>query len=60
MDASRKNVAVLAICQGLLLTNNSILITVNALVGCTLASNRAIATLPLTAGGCAWGAPARR
>jgi len=48
MDASRKNVAVLAVCQGLLLTNNSILITVNALVGYALAADKALATLPVT------------
>jgi MFS family permease len=49
MDASRKNVAVLAACQGLLFTNNSILITVNALAGYALASSKALATLPVTA-----------
>jgi MFS family permease len=48
MDPSRKNVAVLAVCQGLLLTNNSILITVNALVGYALAADKALATLPVT------------
>jgi MFS family permease len=49
MDVSRKNVAVLAICQGLLLINNSILITVNALAGYALAADKALATLPVTA-----------
>ena len=48
MDRSRKNVLVLAVCQGLLLTNNSILITVNALVGYALAADKALATLPVT------------
>jgi len=48
MDASRKNVAVLAVCQGLLFTNNSILITVNALVGYALVADKALATLPVT------------
>ena len=48
MDHSRKNVVVLAICQGLLFTNNSILITVNALVGYALAGDKALATLPVT------------
>jgi MFS family permease len=38
----------LAVCQGLLLTNNSILITVNALVGYALATDKALATLPVT------------
>ncbi len=48
MDFSRKNVAVLAVCQGLLLINNTVLITVNALVGYTLAPEKALATLPVT------------
>jgi len=48
VDASRKNVAVLAVCQALLLTNNSILITVNALAGYALAADKALATLPVT------------
>ncbi|HUF80828.1 MAG TPA: MFS transporter, partial [Burkholderiales bacterium] len=49
MDISRKNVAVLAICQGLLLINNSVLITINALAGYALAHDKALATLPVTA-----------
>ena len=49
MDASRKNVAVLAACQALLFTNNSILIAVNALAGYALATDKALATLPVTA-----------
>ena len=48
MDSSRKNVAVLAVCQALLFTNNSILITVNALVGYGLATDKTLATLPVT------------
>lgn len=40
---------VLAGCQGLLLVNNSILITVNALAGYALAPDKALATLPVTA-----------
>ncbi len=48
MEPSRRNVAVLSGCQGLLLINNSILITVNALAGYALAPNKAIATLPVT------------
>ncbi len=48
MQSSKRNVAVLAGCQGLLLINNSILITVNALAGYALAPNKAIATLPVT------------
>lgn len=49
MDTPKKNVAVLAICQGLLLINNSVLITVNALAGYALAADKALATLPVTA-----------
>ncbi|MGH8640522.1 MAG: MFS transporter [Burkholderiales bacterium] len=48
MDPARKNVAVLAACQALLFTNNSILITVNALAGYALAPEKALATLPVT------------
>ncbi|HSE00561.1 MAG TPA: MFS transporter [Burkholderiales bacterium] len=48
MDISRKNVVVLAVCQGLLLINNTVLITVNALVGYALAPEKALATLPVT------------
>jgi MFS family permease len=38
----------LAVCQALLFTNNSILITVNALVGYALVADKALATLPVT------------
>ena len=48
MDAARRNVAVLAACQALLFTNNSVLITVNALAGYALAPDKALATLPVT------------
>ena len=48
MDVAKKNVAVLAVCQGLLLVNNSVLITVNALAGFALAPEKALATLPVT------------
>ena len=48
MDVAKKNVAVLAVCQGLLFVNNSVLITVNALAGIALAPNKALATLPVT------------
>jgi MFS family permease len=48
LDVSKKNVAVLAICQGLLLVNNTVLITVNGLAGFALAPNKALATLPVT------------
>src|SRR5947207_836676 len=49
MDKSKKNVALLATCQALLLVNNSVLTTVNALAGYLLATNKALATLPITA-----------
>jgi MFS family permease len=48
VDVAKKNVGVLAICQGLLLVNNSVLITVNALAGFALAPDKALATLPVT------------
>ena len=48
MDTARKNVAVLAACQALLFTNNSILVTVNGLAGYALAPDKALATLPVT------------
>jgi MFS family permease len=44
-----RNVALLALCQGLLLTNGVTLIAVNGLVGLRLADNPRLATLPLTA-----------
>jgi MFS family permease len=49
MDRSKRNVGLLAGCQALLLANNSVLITVNALAGYALAANKVIATLPVTA-----------
>ncbi len=49
MDKAHKNVALLSACQGLLLTNNSILIATHALAGYALAADKALATLPLTA-----------
>lgn len=49
MDATKKNVGVLAACQGLLLANNSALVTVNALAGYSLATDKTLATLPVTA-----------
>ena len=48
MDKAKKNVALLSACQALLLVNNSVLITVNALAGYALATNKSIATLPVT------------
>lgn len=49
MDPAKKNVALLSACQGLLLTNNSILIATNGLAGYALANDKAFATLPVTA-----------
>jgi MFS family permease len=49
MDTAKKNVAVLATCQALLFTNNSTAIALNGLAGYALASNKALATLPVTA-----------
>ncbi|HEV7802710.1 MAG TPA: MFS transporter [Burkholderiales bacterium] len=48
MELSKKNVSLLSACQALLLVNNSILITVNGLAGYALASNKTLATLPVT------------
>lgn len=48
MDTARKNVTVLAACQALLFTNNSTAIALNGLAGYALASNKALATLPVT------------
>ena len=48
MDVAKRNVGVLAICQGLLLINNTVLITVNGLAGITLAPDKALATLPVS------------
>ena len=49
MEPAKKNVAVLATCQALLFTNNSTVIALNGLAGYALASNKALATLPVTA-----------
>jgi len=48
MNKAQKNVALLSACQGLLLTNNSILIAANGLAGYALATDKALATLPIT------------
>ena len=49
METAKKNVAVLSACQALLFTNNSTVIALNGLAGYALASNKALATLPVTA-----------
>jgi len=48
VTAAKKNVAVLATCQALLFTNNATLIALNGLVGLALASDKRLATLPVT------------
>jgi MFS family permease len=48
LDNAKKNVAVLAACQALLFTNNATVIALNGLAGYALASNKALATLPVT------------
>jgi MFS family permease len=47
MTPSRRNVAILAICQALLMTSGSLLVTTSALVGVGLAEHKALATLPI-------------
>ena len=49
MDASRRNVLLLACCQALLLTNAVTNIAISALAGYALAENKALATVPATA-----------
>jgi len=48
MDATKKNVAVLATLQALLFTNNSTAIALNGLVGYALADDKTLATVPVT------------
>ena len=47
MNPMRKNIALLAICQALMMTCNSLVIATSALVGLALASDKWLATLPL-------------
>jgi len=49
VDTAKKNVAALATCQALLFTNNSTAIALNGLAGYALASDKSLATLPVTA-----------
>lgn len=61
MNPIRRNVILLAACQALLLINNVIFISLNGLAGFMLASNKALATLPVTGyvvGGALWAVPA--
>jgi MFS family permease len=46
--SQKKNVALLAACQALLLTNNSTLIALNGLAGYALAPHKGLATAPVT------------
>ena len=48
MKSAKKNVAVLAAAQALLFTNNATVIAINGLAGYALASDKALATLPVT------------
>jgi predicted MFS family arabinose efflux permease len=48
MTEQRRNIGLLALCQGLLLTNGVTLVAVNGLVGIRLASDPRLATLPVT------------
>jgi MFS family permease len=48
MRSVTKNIALLGVCQGLLLTNGVTLIAVNGLLGYALAADKQLATLPVT------------
>jgi predicted MFS family arabinose efflux permease len=47
MQPMKKNVLLLAACQALMMTANSLLVTTTALVGYRLAADKALATLPM-------------
>jgi MFS family permease len=49
MDGTRRNVTLLATCQGFLITNVTIFMLVGALVGRSLLDAKELATLPMTA-----------
>ena len=49
MNSFRRNVPLLAICQALMMSGTSLIITSAALVGFDLAANSSWATLPLAA-----------
>lgn len=49
MNSFRRNVPLLAICQALMLSSTSLIVTTAALVGFALAENKSWATLPLAA-----------
>jgi MFS family permease len=44
---SRRNISLLAFCQAMMMTGNSLLVATSALVGMALATNKGLATLPL-------------
>ncbi|NBB81845.1 MAG: MFS transporter [Alphaproteobacteria bacterium] len=46
-DPTKKNVLLLALCQALSMSGNSVIITVSALVGFSLATDKSLATLPI-------------
>jgi MFS family permease len=46
MPHTKRNVLLLAVCQALMMTGNSLLVTTSALVGFQLATDKALATLP--------------
>ncbi|MCX7892838.1 MAG: MFS transporter [Burkholderiales bacterium] len=48
MTRQRRNIALLATAQALLLTNNATVIALNGLVGYALAADKSLATLPVT------------
>ena len=48
MNSAKRNVAVLAVAQALLMTGTSILITLGGLVGYALADDKSLATLPVS------------
>jgi len=48
LNPVRRNVVLLALCQAMLLINNSVFISLNGLAGFMLAANKALATLPVT------------
>ena len=47
MTKDNKNLTILASCQGLMMTANSLLVATSALVGLALAENKSMATIPL-------------
>jgi MFS family permease len=47
VNRAKKNVVLLALCQALAMTGNTVLITVAALIGYSLAADKSLATVPL-------------